>query len=116
MNIYHCLVELKDDAKAIAFAQALEKWMDRLTEEGAIGSWRLMRRKMNLASDAHTDFMLEVEIEDLSQLDKAFRFTGRHDDEIERLHGQVHAMIASARFGLYRPYPDPERAERMALL
>ena len=116
MNLYHCFVELKDDAKALAFAQALEKWMERLAEEGALNGWRLMRRKLNLGSDDHADFMLEIEVDDLSQLDKAFRFAGRHDDEIERLHGQVHAMIASARFALYRPYPDPERAERMALL
>lgn len=116
MNLYHCFIELKDDAKALAFAQALERWMDRLKAEDAIRGWRLMRRKLNLASDGHGDFMLEVEVDDLGQLDRAFRLAGRHDDEVERLHGQVHAMIGSARFALYRPYPDDERAERMALL
>ena len=116
MNLYHCFIELKDDAKALAFAQALERWMDRLKAEDAIRGWRLMRRKLNLASDGHGDFMLEVEVDDLGQLDRAFRLAGRHDDEVGGLHGQVHAMIGSARFALYRPYPDDERAERMALL
>ena len=116
MNLYHCMIDLKDDAKALAFAQALERWMDHLKSEGTIRDWRLLRRKLNLASDVHGDFMLEVEANDLAQLDQAFRLTGRRDDEVERLHGQVHAMIGAARFGLYRPYPDEERAERMALL
>lgn len=116
MNLYHCFIDLKDDAKALAFAQALERWMERLKAENAIRGWRLMRRKLNLASGAHGDFMLEVEVDDLSQLDRAFRFTGRRDDDVERLHGQVHAMVGSTRFALYRPYPDEERAERMALL
>ncbi|MEM8752269.1 MAG: DUF6614 family protein [Pseudomonadota bacterium] len=116
MNLYHCFIDLKDDAKALAFAHALDQWMARLKGEGAILSWRLLRRKLNLSTEDHSDFLLEIEVEDMAMLDKAFRLTGRHDDDVERLHGQVHAMIAKARFGLYRPYPDPERAERMALI
>lgn len=116
MNLYHCFIDLKDDAKALAFAQALEQWLDRLTAEKVVRSWRLMRLKLNLASDDYSDFMLEVEVDDMAQLDKAFRMLGRRDDEIDTLHSRVHAMIGRARFALYRPYPDAERAERMGLL
>ncbi len=117
MNLYHCMLDLKDDAKALAFAQALEHWMDHLKSKGVIGNWRLLRRKLNLASDAHRDFLLEVEVEDLGQLDRAFRLVGSEKDEmVERLHRQVHLMIAKAEFGLSRPFPDPERAERMGLI
>lgn len=116
MNLYHCFIDLKDDAKALAFAHALDQWMSALKTANAILDWRLLRRKLNLSGDDHSDFLLEIEVEDLSMLDKAFRFTGQHDDAIEKLHGQVHAMVSRARFGLYRPYPDPERAERMALI
>ena len=116
MNLYHCFIDLKDDAKALAFAQAIDQWMSFLKTEKAILDWRLMRLKLNLATEAHSDFMLEIEVEDMAQLDQAFRLAGRRDDKIETLHARVHGMVAKTRFALYRPYPDPERAERMALL
>jgi hypothetical protein len=117
MNLYHCMIDLKDDAKALAFAQALDHWMEHLKSKGVIERWRLMRRKLNLASDAHRDFLLEVEVKDLAQLDQAFRLVGSDKDEaVERLHRQVHLMVAKSDFGLYRPFPDTERAERMGLI
>ncbi|MFT4793851.1 MAG: DNA-binding Lrp family transcriptional regulator [Paracoccaceae bacterium] len=117
MNLYHCMVDLKDDAKALAFAQSLDNWMEHLKTKGVIQDWRLLRRKLNLASDAHRDFLLEIEVEDLSQLDRAFRLVGSEKDEtVERLHRQVHQLVAATDFGLYRPFPDPERAERMGLI
>jgi hypothetical protein len=117
MNLYHCLIDLKDDAKALAFAQALDNWMEHLKSKEVIRGWRLMRRKLNLASDAHRDFLLEVEVDDLGQLDRAFRLVGSEKDEtVERLHRQVHQMVANTDFGLYRPFPDAERAERMGLI
>jgi hypothetical protein len=117
MNLYHCMIDLKDDAKALAFAQALDHWMEHLKSRGAIRGWRLLRRKLNLASDAHKDFLLEVEVDDLAQLDRAFRILGTEgDDNVERLHRQVHQLVAATGFALYRPFPDPERAERMGLI
>ena len=116
MNLYCCMIDLKQDAKALAFAAALDAWMSHLKGHGAIGNWRLYRSKLNLAADAYRDFLLEIEVEDLSHLDRAFRLTGKHDDETAQLHDRVHSQIARADFALYRPYPDPERAERMALV
>lgn len=116
MNLYTCSIDLKDDAKALAFCNALDQWMTYLQGEGGVRSWRLLRRKLNLASDAHRDFLLEIEVDDLTQLDQAFRISGRQDEQIEALHRAVSTLIAEADFALYRPFPDPERAERMALL
>jgi hypothetical protein len=116
MNVYHCMIDLKQDARALSFAQALDAWMSHLQTAGTINSWRLMRRKLNLASELHSDFMLEIEVADLTQLDKAFRLSGTHDDDIARLHRAVHDQIGTSRIGLYRPFPDPERSERMALI
>ncbi|SHL30035.1 hypothetical protein SAMN05444414_11038 [Roseovarius marisflavi] len=116
MNLYCCMIDLKQDAKALAFAAALDAWMSHLQTHGAIGKWRLYRSKLNLSADAYRDFLLEIEVEDLSHLDRAFRLTGKHDDETAQLHDRVHSQIARADFALYRPYPDPERAERMALV
>ncbi|WP_298969627.1 DUF6614 family protein [uncultured Roseobacter sp.] len=116
MNIYCCMITLKDDAKALLFAKALDEWLGHLSTAGVIGEWRLMRRKLNLAADCYRDFMLEIEVDGLAQLDDAFRLTGAHDDDVAEKHRAVNDLIATAEFALYRPYPDMERAERMALL
>ncbi len=116
MNIYHCMIDLKSDARALGFAAALDAWMTLLRDEGRIGGWRLLRRKLNLADDGCADFLLEIEVEDLAQLDAAFRFLGRGGDEPARRYDQMHQHIARVEFGLYRPFPDPERVERLALI
>ncbi len=116
MNLYHVMIDLKDDAKALVFAKAMDEWLGYLQGIDKIGPWRLLRRKLGLASDDHGDFLLEIEVERMSQLDDAFRHVSAHSDEVERLYYPVHQMIASARYGLYRPFPDDERAERVALL
>jgi len=116
MNLYSCKIDLKHDAKALAFAQALDVWMSHLQDAGTIRSWRLLRRKLNLASDGFRDFLLEVEVDDLAQLDRAFRLSGSQDDHVAKLHRAVHDLIAVAEFGLYRPFPDPQPSERMDLI
>lgn len=116
MNLYHCAIDLRQDAKALAFAHALDQWMSYLMQKGTIRSWRLLRRKFNLAADSCRDFLLEVEVDDLAQLDRAFRLISSRDDTVDRLYSQIAPMIARADYGLYRPFPDPERAERVALL
>lgn len=116
MNLYSCSIDLRDDAKALAFANAVDQWMSHLKAEAVIEDWRLLRRKLNLASDSHSDFLLEIEVKDLAQLDQAFRMLGRKDDKVESLYRAVNTLVARARFALYRPFPDPERSERMALI
>lgn len=115
MNLYHCSIDLKDGAKALSFAMAVDQWLSHLQERGVIQSWRMMRRKLNLASDRCRDFLIEIEVENLTQLDAAFRLIGEDDFDAERLHNSVNQMIAAADFGLYRPFPDAARAERMAI-
>ncbi len=116
MNLYHCFIDLRQDAKALSFAHAVETWMEFHKARGTIRAWRLLRRKLNLAADNCRDFLLEIEVDDLAQLDRAFRLVGTQSDEVDKLYRQITPMIAKADFGLYRPFPDPERAERMALL
>ncbi len=116
MNLYCARIDLKDDAKALAFAKAAEDWLNFLQGRGVIGQWRLLRRKLNLSSDAFRDFLLEIEVADLAQLDSAFRLTGQQNEEVEALYTAVHTLIGASDFALYRPFPDPERAERMAIL
>lgn len=116
MNLYHVMIDLKDDAKALHFAKALDEWLRYLVDAGKIGEWRLLRRKLGLATDAHGDFLLEIEVDGLAQLDEAFRHASSQSDEVERLYYPVHNLIARAEVGVYRPFPDDARAERVALV
>lgn len=116
MNLYHCSIDLQNDAKAVAFAVAATAWMDHLQSNDVILSWRLCRRKLGLGAPRARDFLLEIEVEDLTQLDQAFRFTAAKNDHSERLYQTVHQMVGTVDIALYRPFPDPERAERMALI
>jgi len=116
MNLYACAIDLKDDAKAVAFAVAVDQWMSHLKDQGAIRDWRLMRRKLGIGAPQARDFRLEVEVDDLAQLDQAFRLTASEDETVERLYNSVHQMVGAVDTSLYRPFPDPERRERMALI
>jgi hypothetical protein len=116
MTAYLCMIDLKSDARALAFAAALESWLELLRDEGRIDSWRLMRRKLNLAGDDFGDFLLEISVRDLAQLDAAFRFLGRGGDEAVTRYDRMNQHIARVRYALYRPFPDPERVERLALV
>ncbi|WP_298678361.1 DUF6614 family protein [uncultured Lentibacter sp.] len=116
MNLYHCSIDLRDTAKALAFAAAVDSWMAHLKAHGAILSWHLCRRKLGFGAPRARDFLLQIEVEDMTQLDRAFRFTGTADEQIERLYTTVHQMVGEVDIALYRPFPDAERAERMALI
>lgn len=116
MTTYLCFIDLRDTAKALSFAAALDAWMSHLQAQGVIQSWALKRRKLNLAAGAHRDFLLEIDVQDLAQLDRAFRCAGRQDDDTARLYAMVHDHVDQADMALYRPFPDPERAERVALI
>ena len=116
MNLYVCMISLKQDAKALPFAAALEAWMSHLQDQGTIGHWFLFRRKLNLAADCYRDFLLQIEVAGLAQLDQAFRVVSQPSDDVENMHCRVHDMIDRVDFALYRPFPDPQRAERVALL
>lgn len=116
MNLYHCMIDLKHDTAALSFAAALDQWLSLLKSEGRIGAWRLFRRKLNLAGPGCADFLLEIEVADLAQLDSAFRFLADAGDEATRRYDQMRQHIAHVEYGLYRPYPDPEGTERLALI
>ena len=116
MNLYHCLIELRAEARALAFAQACSLWLAHLQAQGLITGWRLLRRKFGLASGQHTDFLLEIEIPGLATRDGAFSALADADAEAARRYDQMPGMIARSDIGLYRPYPDPAQRERIALI
>ena len=62
MNLCHCMIDLKQDAKALTFSIAIDAWMTQLKEAGKINHWRMLRRKLNLASESHRDFYLKLKL------------------------------------------------------
>ena len=116
MTIYHCMIDLKSDARALQFAAALDAWMTHLCDAALITDWRLLRRKLNLVGPAGCDFLLEITLTDMAQLDRAFAHLGGADDRAVRLYEQMHQHIARADMSLYRPFPDAARVERLAIV
>ncbi len=116
MNLYHCMIELRQESRAMAFASAATAWMTYLEGQGLISGWRLLRRKFGLASGQHTDFLLEIEVPGMTALDTAFSALATSDDTAIRLYDQMHSQIARVDVGLYRPYPDAAQRERIALI
>jgi hypothetical protein len=116
MNLYHCLIELRPEAPALAFAKATGDWMSRLKAKGLIDDWRLLRRKLGLASGNHTDFLLEITVPGKATLDAAFSALSHSDGADTQAYDRMHGMILKADVGLYRPYPDPSQRERIALI
>ena len=41
MNLYHCMIELRSEARALVFAQACTHWMEYLQAQGLITGDRL---------------------------------------------------------------------------
>ncbi len=116
MPVYHCMIELHSDARALAFAAATANWCGHLEGRGLVSGWRLMRRTLGLGSWAHPDFILELDLPALSSLETVFTTLGSADDDSVRRYDQMHQMIARVDAGLYRPFPDPELRERIALI
>ena len=116
MTLYTCMIDLRSDARALVFAMALDAWMTHLRDTGLIVDWRLLRRKLNLVGPSGADFLLEITLSDMAQLDDAFGYLGRADDKAVRLYEAMHQHIARAEMGLYRPFPDPSRVDRLAII
>ena len=117
MNLYHCMITLKSDAKALAFASAAEHWLNGLQGRGLINGWQLFRRKLGLASGHHSDVILLIDVEDMAQLETAFQTLANDAIDTDQRHfALVHEMIAEVDIGLYRPYPDASNRERVALI
>ena len=51
-----------------------------------------------------------IEVEDLAQLEAAFRHVGERAGEVEGLHFAVNSAVEKTVFALYRDFPDAFRA------
>jgi hypothetical protein len=55
------------------------------------------------------EFHVTILVQDLSQLDDAFRLVATRSGEVERLHAAVFSPATNLMTALYRDFPDAER-------
>ena len=109
MDVYHIWCDLRPESSDVEFADAVERYLRRLREDGAIEGHRLTRRKLGLGPRTFGEFHIEIEVEDLAQLDRAFDVAARREGPIEELHEAVNRHAARVEFALYRDFPDAQR-------
>ena len=110
MDLYHIWCNLKPEVSDLEFAESVDRYLGQLREAGRIVGHRLTRRKLGLGPSELGEFHIVVEIEDLAQLDAAFREVSSRTGAVEELHHAVNRVARDVKFALYRDFPDPHRA------
>lgn len=108
----HLLVwcNLKDSHKDMEFSEAIDGYLGYLKEHGKIASYQMMRRKFGFGPEELGEFQIIISATDLAQLDSAFAMVATRNGEIEARHAKVYSIVKDVRSGLFRDFPDPERA------
>jgi hypothetical protein len=109
MDLYHIWCNLQPGVSDVEFCGAVDRYLGRLRDEGRIAGHRLMRRKLGLGPRELGEFHIQIEVEDLAQLDRAFREVSRREGPIEALHHAVNRQARDVQFALYRDFPDAHR-------
>jgi hypothetical protein len=109
MDLYHIWCNLKPEVSDLEFAESVDRYLGQLREAGRIVGHRLTRRKLGLGPSELGEFHIVVEIEDLAQLDAAFREVSSRTGAVEELHHAVNRVARDVKFALYRDFPDPHR-------
>jgi hypothetical protein len=109
MILYQGWFDLKPGESDMALADMLEGYLGKLRADGLIAGWRLSRRTLGLGPGGLGEFHVQMELADLSQLDKAFLAVSSRRDPIESLHHAVNSKVRNVTFALYRDFPDAHR-------
>jgi hypothetical protein len=111
MDLYHIWCNLVPGTSDLEFCAAVDRYLGALRAEGRIGGHRLTRRKLGLGPRELGEFHIAIELEDLAQLDRAFREVSTRSEPIESLHHAVNQSACDVTFALYRDFPDAQRIE-----
>lgn len=109
MDVYHIWCNLRSGVSDVEFCERVDRYLGSLRDEGRIAGHRTMRRKLGLGPADLGEFHVVIEVEDLAQLDAAFRHVSTRAGEVEALHHAVNSVAQDVRFALYRDFPDPHR-------
>ncbi len=111
MDVYHIWCNLRSEVSDLEFCERVDRYLGRLRDAGRIASHRIMRRKLGLGPSEIGEFHIEIEVEDLTQLDSAFREVSTRTGAVEELHHAVNSLARDVKFALYRDFPDPHREQ-----
>ena len=109
MDVYHIWCDLRPGTSDVEFADAVHAYLGHLASEGRIASHRLTRRKLGLGPRELGEFHVEIFVDDLAQLERAFGEVSRREGPVESLHHAVNQHAARVQFALYRDFPDAHR-------
>ena len=109
MDLYHVWCNLKPGVSDVGFCEDVARYLGSLRDGGRIRSFRVTRRKLGLGPEGLGEFHIEIEVDDLAQLDRAFQSVSARAEPIEELHARVNQVATDVRFALYRDFPDPQR-------
>ena len=110
MDHYHIWVDLKPGVKDLDLSSSIEGLLDNLKGKGLLEAWSLQRRKLGFGPDALGEWHVDIATKDLAQLDAAFNHMTPRTGEMERLHAMVWSKVTNYKAGLYRDFPDANRA------
>ena len=106
MNTYAIWVDLAAGQSDLEFSNSLNAYLGHLKDEGLVEGWRLQRRKLGFGPSELGEWLVQIEVQDLAQLDRAFNEAAARTGESDRLHGEVFRRVRNFRSGLYRDFPD----------
>jgi hypothetical protein len=109
MDLYHIWCNLRSDVSDLEFCERVDRYLGGLRHAGRIAGHRVTRRKLGLGPSEIGEFHILIEVEDLAQLDSAFREVSARTGPAETLHHAVNSVARDVRFALYRDFPDPHR-------
>ena len=109
MDLYHIWCNLRPGTSDVEFCERVDRYLGELRGAGRIVGHRITRRKLGLGPSTIGEFHISIEIEDLAQLDAAFRAVSSRSGAIEQLHQAVNSVACDLQFALYRDFPDPHR-------
>lgn len=112
MDLYQIWCNLRPGVKDLDFADAVDGYLGHLQAQGLIRAYRLARRKFGFGPSGLGEFQIEIQTDDLAQLDRAFSEAARRHGALEQLHARVYGSVTDFQSGLWRPFPDPQRARK----
>lgn len=109
MDIYQIWCDLKPGTGDIEFVDAVTAYCEHLKSAGDLAGYRILRRKLGLSPPEFSEFLINLEFENLGQLDGAFNRVSARSDPVESFHAQVNSKVVNLKFALYRDFPDSHR-------
>lgn len=109
MDHYVIWFDLRAGESDLELVDALQGWLGWLTDEQRIQGWNLTRRKLGFGPRELGEFMLDIHVRDLAQLDDAFDVAATRDEPAEPRHAAVYRRVSNVCFALTRDFPDPQR-------